>query len=628
MSKKRIDKSNYERCLLSEVAPYETPLIFSNWGSYNYHRKLKNLSLPPDLAKIMSGQKFTIPYNYEYSKDLLKKRTLSLLHPGASPKIIEFYKDFEIMIIKLCKKSQYSMRYPHSVARLYKYGKGSGEVEKEIEEFDENKAHASSYFSYMHFSHLHKFFESVAFTEIEKKFMYLRHLDISKCFSSIYTHSISWAIRGKLSAKNRMKIRNDKAIDAIFDYLMRFVNYKETNGIVIGPELSRIFAEIILQEIDKRIENKMKKQHYDHELDYHCCRYIDDYYLFYNDINIRECFIKIFVEELHEFKFYLNKEKIEDKIRPFISGISIKKIAISKYINELEQRISSEETKTFINSQKEINEIRSILNVNPQENHAITSFFLSKLTTSIHIINGLEKKKKVDTIRLFIDLAFYWVRIDTRVSSIFRITKFILDIMNSTESLKEYDQRSIKDKLYYEICETLKIAVLSRSSIEVMNLLITAEMLGEEYLIDSDLIDKIIEKNREDRSLDDRSIERLKYFEIVSVLYYVKSNSKYKKQKSQLFNDSIKILENYSVREYSESAHLLLDLVSCPHLSTYERKNLIKTAFSTMGSNRKKRKENINRFFNFVSKESWYTNWSAPDDLESILKKKQYMVAY
>lgn len=38
------------------------------------------------------------------------------------------------------------------------------------------------------------------------KYEYLIHTDIAECYSSIYTHSIDWALRGKEKAK---KCKND-----------------------------------------------------------------------------------------------------------------------------------------------------------------------------------------------------------------------------------------------------------------------------------------------------------------------------------------------------------------------------------------------------------------------------------
>lgn len=171
MSRIKINRSIYERCLLTEVSPFETPLIYSNWGSYNYCQNLANKRQPPFLKEIMqTSSKWTIPYNYEYSKNNLKKRTLSLIHPGLSAKIIDLYKKHEILILRLMQKSLFSIRFPHSVARYYNTSEAKKDTLKEVEQLDENQAYASSFFAYMYYSHLHKYFESDAFTEIEKKF--------------------------------------------------------------------------------------------------------------------------------------------------------------------------------------------------------------------------------------------------------------------------------------------------------------------------------------------------------------------------------------------------------------------------------------------------------------------------
>ena len=328
MSKYKINRSNAFRCLITEVSPYETPMTFSNWGAYNYYNFLINTTPPNFLSELMKSKNVTIPFNYQYYKNKYKKRALTLIHPAASEKIVDIYKNFDLNIVRLCNKSSFSIRYPHTIAKHFIVGKGKKNDIKVIEQFDENSKYASSYFSYMNYSHIHKYFESSAFTAIEKKFIFESHLDISKCFPSIYTHSLSWAIRGKDNTK-KLNFKLDKSFGAKFDYFMQTVNYKETNGIVIGPEFSRIFAEIILQEIDKNIEIKMGKNGFINELNYQCVRYLDDYYVYYNEKNAYNSFIEILANELEKYKLYLNDSKNETKSRPFISNISIKKMWIS-----------------------------------------------------------------------------------------------------------------------------------------------------------------------------------------------------------------------------------------------------------------------------------------------------------
>ena len=88
------------------------------------------------------------------------------------------------------------------------------------------------------------------------------------------------------------------------------------------------------------------------------------------------------------------------------------------------------------------------------------------------------------------------------------------------------------------------------------------------------------------------------------------------------------LIEAYSVLQFSESAHLILDLVSSPYLEKRQKVELVELAFRTCGSGNRNREQGINRFLNFVQKESWYFNWKAPIDFEVILKKKEYMLSY
>ena len=63
---------------------------------------------------------------------------------------------------------------------------------------------------------------------------------------------------------------------------MQHTNYNETNGIVVGPEISRIFAEIILQAVDLAILRQLKDKGYTLGRDYEIRRYVDDSYVYTN----------------------------------------------------------------------------------------------------------------------------------------------------------------------------------------------------------------------------------------------------------------------------------------------------------------------------------------------------------
>lgn len=84
---------------------------------------------------------------------------------------------------------------------------------------------------------------------IEATADWLVRTDISRFYPSIYTHSIPWAAYGKEKVKNALKTYEGSFADRL-DVLVRACNRNQTIGVPIGPETSRILAEIISSRID------------------------------------------------------------------------------------------------------------------------------------------------------------------------------------------------------------------------------------------------------------------------------------------------------------------------------------------------------------------------------------------
>lgn len=84
---------------------------------------------------------------------------------------------------------------------------------------------------------------------IEATADWLVKTDISRFYPSIYTHSIPWAAYGKEHVKRSLKIYDGSLADRL-DVLVRACNRNQTIGLPIGPETSRILAEIISSRID------------------------------------------------------------------------------------------------------------------------------------------------------------------------------------------------------------------------------------------------------------------------------------------------------------------------------------------------------------------------------------------
>ena len=138
-----------------------------------------------------------------------------------------------------------------------------------------------------------------------------------------------------------------------FDNLMQSVNARETNGIVIGPEFSRIFAEIILQYIDQKVEQELLKKNLRLKSTYECYRYVDDYFLFYNDENVRNLFMESLTKWLKEFKLQINPSKTEVYERPFITKVTIAKQRIENLLSNIFSIPLWEEMESNLSMEKE-----------------------------------------------------------------------------------------------------------------------------------------------------------------------------------------------------------------------------------------------------------------------------------
>lgn len=120
--------------------------------------------------------------------------------------------------------------------------------------------------------------------------------DVSNCFPSIYSHSIDWAARGKFVAK---KDRSTRAWQAKLDLFVRNCHDSETKGVMIGPAVSNLLAELVLQRVDEILTKK----------GYGFVRYIDDYTAYCAERAYAEQFVIDLQRALGEYRLDLNTRK-------------------------------------------------------------------------------------------------------------------------------------------------------------------------------------------------------------------------------------------------------------------------------------------------------------------------------
>ncbi|MBO7616858.1 MAG: RNA-directed DNA polymerase [Bacteroidales bacterium] len=358
-----------ERVVFSDVLPYELPFIFTN--RYFYRFLVKNeitidgsevlhwkegihkgalailALLSQHEGKQLKGKTeielkkrlVTIPFNYAIKHKETSNRRLSIVHPLNQIQIVDFYNQYKNTLLYMCGKSHFSIRYPNKVACYFYYkdrlhsiliGKKSDKLEIYFSEYENMK----TFFSYKKYPNIYKFYEDYRYQRAEKKFKHLLKFDIQGCFDNIYTHSIAWAVNGGMNAYKDHFEGKDDSFASRWDEIMQHLNYNETNGIVIGPEFSRIFAETILQHIDLKAEAELKKAGFINKVDYECYRYVDDFFLFHNDPDLKDKALRIFDDILREFKMTISHEKTIPFERPFITDITRAKNLIDILIQD------------------------------------------------------------------------------------------------------------------------------------------------------------------------------------------------------------------------------------------------------------------------------------------------------
>lgn len=138
-------------------------------------------------------------------------------------------------------------------------------------------------------------------------------LDIQSFFGSIYTHSIAWALHSKKAAKANRK--DEELLGNRLDQCMQNLNDGQTNGILIGNDVSRIISEIILCAIDEKLnkrfdEEKLKEVSFK--------RFVDDYYFFTRTRKDVDSIIAIMQQELTSYELELNASKVMISRSPLV----------------------------------------------------------------------------------------------------------------------------------------------------------------------------------------------------------------------------------------------------------------------------------------------------------------------
>lgn len=201
--------------------------------------------------------------------------------------------------------------------------------------------------------------------EMSIKYEYCIFTDISDCYSSIYTHSIVWALHGKTEVKEDSH-KGQKFLGGIIDKKIAKMQHNQTNGIPQGSVLMDFIAEIVLGYADLKLTEKL----YENKIfDYEIIRYRDDYRIFSNDRDKLESILKLLSEVLFDLNFKLNTQKTKMTDNIIIDSIKPDKLYWESKRSSIRRHLKNPNEKDIViynmNPQKHLLEIKKLADLYP-----------------------------------------------------------------------------------------------------------------------------------------------------------------------------------------------------------------------------------------------------------------------
>ncbi len=640
MAKRRVALTHRkQRSVLTDMLPFEVPPTFSNRGFYRFLRhhsveieqgRLRWVCDTDDLDKTMTllfgikpgvaikcetvtewgrtktrrsvavnkCEMVTIPFNFRVAHNL-DGRTLSVVHPRNQVAVASFYATHSALIIYHTAISEFSIRRPVSVSR-YAYFKDKLHEQKldsaaGIEEEEREYEQLGSYFVYKKYRNIHRFFESYKYHRSEKKYDAMIQIDVSKCFDSIYTHSLPWAVLGKDQAKFNLA-ESKYTFGGRFDALMQKLNHNETNGIVIGPEFSRIFAEIILQSVDAELLGRLAAgAKLTHKVHYEIFRYVDDFFVFYNEESTQIKIFETLQDVLKSKKLSINTAKIKHYQKPIITEITVAKERISALLNteivpSCEEEPSDDPVKPPkqnlvcpLNANRLIIRYKSVIKETCvtygdllNYTFAIIENKIDKLFKSFALSDKTERDRKrlAGALLAIMEFSFFTYSASPKVNHTIRLCRMIatsvdfLHAQNLPYELKHLLFKYVHDNVMQQLD---KNTMSVHREVESLYLLISLSQIGREYWLPVSVLLRHFLITEDETTGDYQRLSGfMNHFSVTILLSYIKGKVRYNKLKTFIEAQIIAKVEYMKAHcpNDAETLIMFLDLIVCPYISS------------------------------------------------------------
>jgi hypothetical protein len=647
VKKGNIDRSDIFRALITDTAPLDVPIVMSNDG---FHSNLVRKPTSPQLKAIVSSlitqnsQPYTVPYRYRIRLSPTTSRQISLSHPSAQAKACELYGSFGHLIPYFCRHDFISRRRPakigsavsrSTIASGRKQYKGSP-IDTLLE--DQIVRNPGSFFAYSGYNRFHEFFSADEFVDLERRFNLMRRTDVSKCFASIYSHTLAWAVKDVQHGKESTSAHS---FANAFDDLMQFANYNETNGIPVGWEVSRIFAEVILQAVDLALVRRAKAEGLVHGRDFEVRRYIDDYAIFANTAEAADAVQRGLSEALGVYNLHLNEQKTATTIRPLQTPKAGVITSVRRSLASLEVILTMR-----ANNQRDLlptairngsavvrlftQEIRLACAESNATYADVVPYLISSLTNlSSRLVNSHASSKKeaaklrhnyLSVFEVLVRLSYFFFGLHPTVKASYQVAQTTIlalklfkrhfaDMLPALEDTIRTQIQGIVDDPQH-----INPKMSGWVPVESWNIVLAGAALSEPFAINVDRLAR--------RALKVGSID---YFSLVCLsFYYGGKDAGFTDRLERRIVDSL--LPTAMPTKNAHDAHAMLDFVACPHIHQNLRVKLLEALQSALQLPAGTPAEQ-SACIQEIEANPWFVNW-AEIDLLSHLRKKELSAIY
>ena len=280
--------------ILTDIMPVEMSELFSYCKFYDYllsrnkeidsilNSLLKAKAVNEDI--LFNGGKWAaVPLKYNIVKGVDSFREINLVQPISALNIYFFIECYQKEILDYFENnSRFSLRYHRKNNNLFykrKSNKLTNYFAKTSKKLDKGVLQQTgAYFKIHRFNSVASFTNSRLWQQCNLKYCYFAKADYKACFNSIYTHAYKWIIERNTVDSKEAKNTN---LFIVIDRVLQNINGKSSNGVIVGPEFSRMIAEILLQHIDNEVLRQLKIDGLANT-DFRIFRYVDDIYIFAN----------------------------------------------------------------------------------------------------------------------------------------------------------------------------------------------------------------------------------------------------------------------------------------------------------------------------------------------------------